>query len=187
VRRVLAVLVVLAAAGCRQDMHDQPKYKPLRESAFFADGRASRPLVPGTVARGHLYDDTAMVTGKRGDAWLADPPMPLTTAFVSRGRERYDIYCSPCHDRVGTGNGMIVRRGFKHPPSFHIDRLRGADAGYVFDVVTHGFGAMPGYAPQIPVEDRWAIVAYLRALQRSQWATLTDVPATERAALDGAH
>ena len=184
--RGLAMLALLvAAAGCRQDMHDQPKYKPLRESAFFADGRASRPLVPGTVARGHLYDDTAMVTGKRGDAWLADPPMPMTAALLGRGHERFDIYCSVCHDRVGTGQGMIVRRGFKRPPSFHIDRLRNVQAGYVFDVVSRGFGAMPGYAAQIPVEDRWAIVAYLRALQRSQWATLGDVPAGERAALEG--
>jgi len=167
---MLALLV--AAAGCRQDMHDQPKYKPLRESAFFADGRASRPLVPGTVARGHLYDDTAMVTGKRGDAWLADPPMPMTAALLGRGHERYDIYCSVCHDRVGTGQGMI-------------DRLRNVQAGYVFDVASRGFGAMPGYAAQIPVEDRWAIVAYLRALQRSQWATLADVPAGERATLEG--
>ncbi len=184
--RGLALLaLVLAAAGCRQDMHDQPKYKPLRESTFFEDGRASRPLVPGTVARGHLYDDTAVATGRRGDVWLADPPMPITAALLARGHERYDIYCSPCHDRIGTGAGMIVRRGFKHPPSVHIDRLRSAQAGYVFDVVTKGFGAMPGYAPQIPVEDRWAIVAYLRALQRSQWATLADVPAGERATLEG--
>ncbi len=183
-RRGLALLVLLAAAGCRQDMHDQPKYKPLRESAFFADGRASRPLVPGTVARGHLDDDPAKTTGKRGDAWLRDPPMPLTTAFLSHGRERYDIYCSPCHDRVGTGQGMIVRRGFRRPPSFHVDRLRTIEAGYVFDVVTRGFGSMPGYAPQIPVDDRWAIVAYLRALQRSQWATLADVPGAERATLE---
>jgi len=185
VRRALALVLLVAAVGCRQDMHDQPKYKPLRESTFFPDGRASRPLVPGTVARGHLHDDTATATGKRGEAWLADPPTPITQALLARGRERYDIYCSPCHDRVGTGQGMIVRRGFKRPPSFHIDRLRAIQAGYLFDVVGNGFGAMPGYAPQIPVEDRWAIVAYLRALQRSQWATLGDVPAGERAALEG--
>jgi mono/diheme cytochrome c family protein len=184
-RLCVALLLALLAAGCRQDMHDQPKYKPLRPSAFFADGRASRPLVAGTVARGHLHGDVATFTGKRGDAWLAVPPVPVTKALLERGHERYDIYCAVCHDRVGSGAGMIVLRGFRRPPSFHIDRLRQAAAGYVFDVATNGFGVMPGYATQVPVEDRWAIVAYVRALQRSQWATLADVPAAQRATLEG--
>jgi mono/diheme cytochrome c family protein len=186
VSRALALLLIVLAAACRQDMHDQPKIKPLRPSAFFPDGRSARPLVAGTVARGHLDADVATTTGKRGDAWLQDPPAPMTTALLARGRERFDIYCAVCHDRAGTGAGMIVLRGFRRPPSFHIERLRQAPAGYLFDVATNGFGVMPGYAAQVPVADRWAIVAYVRALQRSQWATLADVPAAERPALESA-
>lgn len=185
-RRALALLLVLLAGACRQDMHDQPKVKPLRPSAFFPDGRSARPLVAGTVARGHVDADLAAASGKRGDAWVQDPPMPVTTTLLARGRERFDIYCAVCHDRAGTGAGMIVLRGFRRPPSFHIDRLRQAPAGYLFDVATNGFGVMSGYAPQVPVGDRWAIVAYVRALQRSQWGTLADVPASERPALEGA-
>ena len=158
--------------GCRQDMHDQPKYKPLRASRFFDDGRASRPLVEGTVARGHLHEDEA-------------PVPPVTRALLVRGRERYDIFCAVCHDRAGTGRGMIVERGFKQPPSFHIDRLRQVPDRYVVDVIGKGFGVMPSYAQQIRIADRWAIAAYVRALQLSQQATLADVPAAERALLEG--
>jgi mono/diheme cytochrome c family protein len=186
-RRTAVLLVTTALLGaCRRDMQEQPKYKPLRASAFFDDGRASRPLVPDTVARGHLETSTVELTGKSGADWVREAPVPRTQAVLARGRERYDIYCAPCHDRVGTGGGMIVLRGFRRPPSFHSERLRSAPDGYLFDVITHGFGVMPSYAAQVPVEDRWAIVRYLRALQRSQWATLADVPADERARLEGA-
>jgi len=166
-RAVLILLLVLAGA-CRQDMHDQPKYRPLRPSAFFPDGRSSRPRIEDTVARGELVA-------------AAEPPM--SAALLARGRERYDIFCSPCHDRVGNGGGMIVERGFRRPPSFHIDRLRDAPDSHFLAAITDGFGVMPSYAAQIPPADRWAIVAYVRALQLSQHAELTDVPEAERGRL----
>ena len=172
------------AAGCRQDMHDQPKFKPYAKSDFYADQRSARPLVDGTIARGHLNEDTMLVTGKVDGQPATVFPFEITQAAMDRGRERFDIYCSPCHSRTGTGDGMIVRRGYRKPPTFHQDRLRQAAPGYIFDVITNGFGAMPDYAGQIPVPDRWAIVAYLRALQRSQQATINDVPAADRARLD---
>jgi len=165
-------------------MDDQPRYEPLEASRFFPDGQSSRPRVEGTVARGELHADAALYTGKTGGRLVEKLPVPLTADLLARGRERYDIYCSPCHDRVGTGKGMIVRRGYREPPSLHIERLRQAPAGHFFDVMTSGFGAMPAYARQVAVRDRWAIVAYIRALQRSQRATLADVPAAERQALE---
>lgn len=182
---VLSVVTVLFSAGCRQDMQDQPKYIPLRPSDFFSDGRSERPLVEGTVARGHLEDDTLLYTGKGPDGKFSnDFPFSVTKAVLERGQQRFDIYCSPCHDRLGDGDGRIVRRGFRHPPSYHIDRLREAPNGYVFDVITNGFGAMPDYAAQIQPNDRWAIVAYIRALQLSQNASINDVPADARAQLN---
>lgn len=181
-----AALALVLAAGCSQDMANQPKYKPERGSAFFDDGRAERPRVPHTVARGEITPDDSFHTGKAGGAYLREPPVPMTRALLLRGRERYDVYCAVCHDRVGRGDGMIVRRGFRRPPSFHIDRLRGESAGYIFDAITNGFGVMPSYAGPIPAGDRWAIVGYIRALQRSQHARLADVPSTERATLEGA-
>lgn len=184
--RAAGVLAVLALWGCRQDMHDQPRYKPLAGSDFFADGRASRPLVAGTVARGFLRDDARLYAGKDGAGFLAEFPVPVDLALVQRGRERYDIFCSPCHGRTGQGNGMVVQRGYRRPPSLHIDRLRREKPGYVYDVITSGFGIMPDYAAQIPVQDRWAIVSYVRALQLSQNATLADVPQEQRQQLDGA-
>ncbi len=178
-------LASVILAGCRQDMHNQPKYRPYRPSTFYADGRSERPPLADTVARGHLYEtDKLLHTGKEGDAFAAEFPMPVNKAFLERGRERYDIYCSPCHDRVGNGNGMIVQRGYKAPPSFHQDRLRQQAPGYFFYVITNGFGVMPDYAQQVPVEDRWAIASYIRALQLSQNAKLADVPAADRARLD---
>jgi mono/diheme cytochrome c family protein len=164
-------------------MHDQPKYQPLEASTFFEDGRASRPRVPGTVARGRRDDDVLLVTGKADGKLTEVFPAPVTRAELERGQQRFDVYCSPCHDRVGTGQGMIVMRGYKQPVSFHDDRLRGMPAGYFFDVITNGFGVMPSYAAQVPVADRWAIAAYIRALQLSQRATLAEVPAAERTAL----
>jgi len=157
-------------------MHDQPKYQPLERSRFFEDGRASRPLPAGTVARGHLREDTLLYTGKAGNQFVDRIPIPITKEVLLRGQERFNVFCSPCHDRIGAGLGMVVRRGMRRPPSYHTDRLRAQPVGYFFDVITNGFGAMPDYAAQIPPRDRWAIVAYLRALQRSQYAPLSDVP-----------
>jgi len=187
-RGVLAAAVLVSAAalaGCRQDMHQAPRYDPLEQSDFFADQRASRPLVEGTVARGHLRADKAFYTGKGPDgAFLARVPVPVTREVLLRGQERFNIYCSPCHAATGEGNGMIVQRGFKAPPSFHIDRLRQERDGYFYDVMTNGFGVMQDYAAQLKPEDRWAVVAYLRALQFSRQATVADVPEAEREQLD---
>jgi mono/diheme cytochrome c family protein len=166
--------------GCRQDMHNQPKYIPLRDSQFFRDGSSARPLVEDTVARGTLREDTAFYTGKEGGAEVATLPFPLTQEVLDRGEQRFNIYCSPCHDRTGSGQGMIVRRGYRQPPSFHIDRLREVPVGHFFDVSTNGFGAMPDYRAQITPRDRWAIAAYIRALQLSQHALVADVPAQDR-------
>jgi mono/diheme cytochrome c family protein len=186
-RHALVVVLCLAAgAGCRQDMHDQAKYKPLRPSPYFADGRTSQPSVPGTVARGDVIAPDVRHSGRVNDAWVAEVPLPVTAELMYRGRERYDIFCSVCHDRVGHGGGMIVQRGFRRPQSFHTERLRETPAGYFFDAITNGFGVMPSYAAQIPVDDRWAIVAYVRALQLSQGATLGDAPIGERLRLQRA-
>jgi mono/diheme cytochrome c family protein len=183
-RAFAAAAVVLLAAGCRQDMHDAPRYEPYERSDFFADKRSSRPLVAGTIARGHLREDTPAATGKVAGGFVATSPVPVTLALVERGRQRYEIYCSPCHGYTGAGDGMVVRRGFRPPASFHDARLRGQPDGYFFDVIANGFGAMPDYAAQVPVADRWAVVAYIRALQISQGATVADVPADRRGALE---
>ena len=164
-------------------MHDQPRYKPLARSAFFEDERAARPLLAGTVARGQLHEDARFYTGKDGANPITTFPLPITKPVLERGQQRFNIYCSPCHDRLGTGLGMVVRRGLRKPPSYHIDRLRAVPVGYLYDVITNGFGAMPDYATQIEPKDRWAIVAYIRVLQRSQNATLADVPPDKQAEL----
>ncbi len=171
-----ALLAMGLLAGCREDMQNQPRFKPLRQSDFYADQRSARPLLANTIARGQLRDDTYFYTGKvaGGDGTVF--PFPVTAEVLDRGRERFDIYCAPCHSRLGDGNGMIPQRGFRRPPSFHIDRLRNAAVGHFFDVITNGFNAMPDYAQQIAPRDRWAIIAYIRALQMSQHATLADVP-----------
>jgi mono/diheme cytochrome c family protein len=178
------ILGSLFFSACRQDMHNQPKYIPLRPSDFFADGRSERPLIDGTVARGHLNDDVAYYQGKGPDGKPTnDFPFPVTKEVIERGQTRYNIYCTPCHDRLGNGDGMIVRRGYRKPPSYHIDRLRTVPNGYIYDVISNGFGAMPDYAAQIAPRDRWAIVAYVRALQLSQNASVNDVPADVRGQL----
>ena len=176
-------LAAAAAAGCRQDMHDQPKYKAFRPSDFFGDDRSARPLVEDTVARGQLRADAAYFTGKQGTMPVDVLPVAVTPALLRRGQQRYGIYCTPCHGQTGRGDGMVVQRGYRRPPSFHIDRLRNEKTGYFFDVITSGFGAMSDYAAQVTVADRWAIVAYLRALQLSENARLEDVPADRRDAL----
>jgi mono/diheme cytochrome c family protein len=182
---VLAASLAATGGACRQDMHDQPKYKPYRASDFFGDGRSVRDPIPGTVARGQLREDAYLETGKAGDKFADAFPFAVTADVMKRGQQRFEIYCTPCHDRLGSGNGMVVRRGYRRPPSLHIDRLRQAPHGYFFDVITNGFGAMPDYAAQIPVKDRWAIVAYIRALQLSQNATMADVPPSARGELTG--
>ena len=182
------LLLIVAACGflaaCRQDMHDAPRYEPLEASTFFADGRSSRMPIVNTVARGQLREDRhlyeGIVDGKPADTF----PMPVTEQVMARGQERFNVFCAPCHGRTGEGDGMIVQRGFRKPPSYHEDRLRMAPVGYFFDVMTHGFGAMQDYSAQLPVADRWAVAAFIRALQFSQRATVDDVPADRRADLD---
>ena len=183
----LAVCVLFSALllGCRQDMHVQPKYVPGDPSSFFPDGRSERPPVAGTVARGQLRTDALLYAGRINGAVADMFPFPITSADLSRGRERYNIYCSPCHDYTGSGNGMIVQRGFPSPPSFHIERLRQAPAGHFFEVITNGLGLMYSYASRVSPDDRWRIAAYVRALQLSQHGAMGDVPASESNALSG--
>jgi len=161
-------------------MHVQPRYNTYDASTFFDDGRSARPVVPGTVARWHLRINEHLYTGKVNGVWAETLPFPVTREVLERGQQRYNIYCTPCHDYAGTGRGMIVRRGFQQPPSYHIDRLRKAPVGHFFDVITNGYGAMASYAARVTPEDRWAIAAYIRALQLSQNARLEDVAQEER-------
>jgi len=213
---VLVVFAALAFSACRQDMHDQPKYRPLRpvdQIGSINDGRSARPLVEGTVARGELRDDVEFYTGKiarsgqtmenapassssqvpgqpaSGGApglqgFVTEFPMQITAADLDRGQERFNIYCSVCHGPLGDGGGMIPKRGFRRPPSYHDDRLRNAPVGYFFDVITNGFGNMPDYSAQVEPADRWRIIAYIRALQLSQRASVADVPADSRGELN---
>ena len=211
----LAVLVVFGLSGCRQDMHDQPKYRPLRpvdQIGSINDGRSARPLVEGAVARGELRDDVEFYTGKiaRSNQTTDTPlaaasspsagqpgggaqgfqgfvnefPMQITEGDLDRGQERFNIYCSVCHGPLGDGGGMIPKRGFRRPPSYHDDRLRNAPVGYFFDVITNGFGNMPDYSAQVEPADRWRIIAYIRALQLSQRASVADVPVEKRGDLN---
>ena len=175
----IAALCALSFAGCnntlRQDMANQPRQNPLSPSDFFADGRSERPAVENTVVRGSIQDDSLFVP-KESNAF----PLPLSVELLERGQQRYGIYCTPCHGIQGDGMGMVAMRGMKHPPSYHQDRLRQVPNGYLYDVVTNGFGAMYGYSAQIPPRDRWAIVAYLRALQLSRNAPVGQLPAELR-------
>jgi mono/diheme cytochrome c family protein len=185
----LGLLLLVLVAGCSQNMSLQamgkaPYYKPLEPSTFFPNGQSARPLEPDTVARGQAQDDTLLFTGKVNNQDATIFPFPVTQAVLERGQSRFNIFCSPCHGRTGSGNGMIVQRGFTAPPSYHTDRLRQAPVGHFFDVITNGLGAMPSYADQIPARDRWAIIAYIRALQLSQDATINDVPPGQRSTLE---
>lgn len=207
---VLAALMALTVAGCRLEMYDQPRYEPLEGSTFFADSQASRQMIAGTVPRNPVWSDRqanfAESSGGRllGDTLApgdtsamarrilgekVDPrsgnPLPVTRGLLVRGQERYNIFCTPCHGAAGHGDGMIVQRGFPAPPSFHLDRLRQAPDGYYYDVITNGFGRMYSYASRIAPEDRWAIAAYVRALQLSQHAPLQDLPPQEQSKLQG--
>ena len=161
----LVGVLALIAAGCRQDMHDAPRIEAYEANAFFADGRGSRTPPTGTVARGWQRDDEALYTGRANGEPVSEFPFPISAADMARGRERYNIYCSPCHGILGDGQGMVAQRGLRRAASYHQDRLRDEKVGYFFDVVTNGFGAMQGYAEQVPVRDRWLIIAYVRALQ----------------------
>jgi mono/diheme cytochrome c family protein len=184
-KRAVVIALVCFAAACRQDMHDAPRYEPLEASdAFFASGGSAQTLVANTVPRGYLREDELLYTGKVSGQFANMFPISVTADVMARGQERFNVFCSPCHGRTGVGNGMIVQRGFRQPPSLHEQRLRDAPAGYFFDVMTNGFGAMQDYASQVPVLDRWAIAAYIRALQLSQAATVADVPADRRPDLD---
>ena len=173
-------LALLTLAACRQDMHNEPRYKPLAASDFFTDQRSARPMVEGTVARGHLRIDEARYTGKIDGNDIDQFPIPIAKADIERGQTRFNIYCTPCHGRLGDGNGMVVMRGFRQPPSYYSDRLISAPIGHYFDVVTNGFGAMPSYASRIESDDRWRVIAYIRALQLSESASINDVPADQR-------
>jgi mono/diheme cytochrome c family protein len=199
------------AAGCQQQMAKQPKYLPLEASEFFEDGRSARPLIRGTVARGHLHTDDHLFAGKRSPAeetvraasvlsagstnvfsplalalsqssYVDTFPFPVSREVLERGQERFTIFCAVCHGHQGYGDGIVVRRGFTRPPSYHIERLRTAPVGYFYEVISHGYGSMPDYAAQVPPKDRWAIVAYIRALQLSQNARLSELPEPERQA-----
>lgn len=173
---------LIFGGGCdylRQDMANQPKNRPLSPSEFFGDGRSERPMVENTVARGSIADDELFVPKDSNNF-----PLPVNLELLERGEERYKIFCTPCHGLQGDGNGMISQRGMKHPPSYHQDRLRQAPNGYFYDNITNGFGAMYGYSAQIPPRDRWAIIAYVRALQLSRNAKAADLPAELREKLN---
>lgn len=176
----MAAIAFVAGVGCHRDMYDQPRYEAFEESDLFADGRSSRPFVAGTIPYRKVKPNEALQTGREDGELVKELPVPLDEALLRRGRQRFDIYCSVCHGRTGEGNGMIVQRGFRTPPTFHNERLRGVPIGHLFDVATNGFGAMPSYALQTSVNDRWAIAAYIRALQFSQFADAEILDANTR-------
>jgi mono/diheme cytochrome c family protein len=177
------ILLLLTLAACRNDMHDQPRYKPLAASEFFSDHRSARPMVEGTVARGHLRIDEARYTGKIAGEDIDQFPIPITRDDIVRGQTRYNIYCTPCHGRLGDGNGMVVLRGYRQAATYYDDKLIKAPVGHFFDVISNGFGAMPSYASRVEPDDRWRIIAYIRALQLSESATVNDVPPAQRQGL----
>ena len=187
--RALPVLVVLAALGlasCRPDMANQPRAKPLSESDFFSNGTSARQPPLHTVAHGDARENTALYTGLIKGIYVTQLPLTLTSERLTRGRDRFDAMCAECHDRTGSGNGMVVQRGFPQPPSFHVDRLRNAPIGHFFDVISNGYGVMSAYAARVEPEDRWAIAAYIRALQLNHNAKLSDIDPAERAKLEDA-
>jgi mono/diheme cytochrome c family protein len=182
--RATLIAIALLFVACRPDMMNQPKAKPLSESDFFSNGTNARQPPAHTVARGDARGDTALYTGQTDGIYVTQLPVKLTPELMTRGRERFDAICAECHDRTGSGNGMVVQRGFPQPPSFHVDRLRNAPIGHFFDVTTNGYGVMYSYAARVEPEDRWAIAAYIRALQLSHNAKLSEVDPAERATLE---
>lgn len=181
---VAAVILVAWMAGCRDAMVDDGKLRPLDASGFFEDGALARPLVEGTVARGNLNEDEAFFTGKVEGKLVAELPLSVNVGLLARGRERFDIFCSVCHGLNGNGNGMIVQRGFPNPPTFHLERLREAPDGHFFDVITNGYGVMYPYGSRVEPEDRWSIVAYIRALQLSRAVSWDDLLPEEQQKLE---
>ena len=176
--------ILLLAAGCRQDMHDQPKYKPLAASLFYPDGRSARPIPAKTIAVDELQDTDPLHTGAKNGDFLDTIPVPVNMALLQRGQDRFDIFCSPCHGRLGDGHGMVAERGLHFPKNFNNERLREVPPGYLFQVISNGYGGMGDYANQIPdVRDRWAIVAYIRVLQLSRHAPVADATPQGRAQL----
>ncbi len=182
-RTSLLIAAIFPLAACRQDMHDQPRYKPLAESNFFRDGRSARPIPANTVPREDRNPDDVFHTGSAGGDFATTLPVTVDMALLRRGQERFDIFCSPCHGRLGNGNGMVAQRGVRIPQNLTSDRIRQVPPGYIFQVISNGFGGMPDHGHQIPVADRWAIVAYLRALELSRGAAISDVPPDARSQL----
>ncbi len=176
---VFVPIALTVLVGCN-DMWDTGRIKPLERNAFFVDGSSVRPIPEGTVARGHAGTNDLLHTGKVGGTFAEAFPFAVTDSVMRRGRDRYNTFCTPCHGRLGDGGGMIVQRGFPRPNSFHSDSVRARPVGYYFDVITNGFGRMYSYAPSIPVEDRWAIVGYIRALQLSQHVPVAQLPEIDR-------
>ena len=186
-RIAMLIAVLMLCSGCRQDMHVQPRYNPYDPSGFFADGQSARVPIAGTFPRGEMVSGPfeLLNTGRSNGALSEAFPFPITRAVLERGRERFNIYCTPCHGLSGDGDGMIVERGFRHPVSFHDDRLRTMPVGHFFDVITNGIGAMYPYGDRVAPRDRWAIAAYIRALQLSRQSSINDVPPDEREKLLG--
>jgi mono/diheme cytochrome c family protein len=182
----IAICLLIVLVGCGNNMRDQARCQPLEANTFFDDGKCARQIPPDTVARGYVQDGAELASAGADGQPAGDYPFPITAEVLAVGRERYDIFCAPCHGLAGYGSGMIVQRGFPAPPSFHTPRLREVPPGYIYDVITNGIGRMYSYAYRVPPEQRWAIVAYVQALQLSQNATLEDVPPEERQRLQGA-
>lgn len=181
---VAAIAHALLVAGCHRDMYDQPRLDTLESSTFFKDGRAARPRVPGTVVYQAPWPGDVRYTGRAQGELATEIPLEVNAALLKRGRQRFEIFCSNCHSRTGDGDGMIVQRGYTQPPTFHSDRLRRAPVGHLFEVMTNGFGVMPSYATQTSADDRWAIAAYVRALQWSRHATVEDLTPEQRTRLE---
>lgn len=179
-----ALMSIYALVSCRPDMNNQPKAKPLSESDFFPNGTNARQLPAHSVVRGDVRDNPVLEGGLTNGTYITQLPVRLTPELLQRGRERFDAFCAECHDRTGSGNGMVVQRGFPQPPSFHVDRLRNAPIGHFYDVITNGYGVMHSYAARIQPEDRWAIAAYIRALQLSHNARPADVDPAQRVTLE---
>lgn len=179
IKEVVLFILLLLTAACRQGMYDQPKFLPLQENGMYPDRNSSRPLPPGTLAQETSLTSSALVSARVSGNLIQTIPIPVTKDLLERGRERFNIFCSPCHDRLGYGTGMVVRRGFRNPPSYHIERLVNAPDGYFFEVITQGYGTMYRYADRVAPPDRWAITAYIRVLQLSQRAPWADVPPQE--------